>query len=670
MDIMFLSAFGIAFATSAFISLLLLRLFPWFRSGERKPGDFKPDESTGSGSFQIEVRRGRAKPKVVRARSSELPLIGGVAMVLAIIIASIVTGEMIGLTSEQWLLLEIILLATAGFGIVGFIDDARKVYRGVGISEAQKAIGVMLVSGVTAALLNRLIISKEVTTRLAYPPYNQAPFIGSMLVKTPHAWLVFFILMTIVVASVTALAVDFSDGMDGLAGGLLLSAGLSYAAILLDEGGPQRWPLIIGALVLAGAALGYLPFNWPSSWKGGPNPKGKRWAKLIMGDTGSLALGGMLAIIAIVGRQEILLIVIGGAFVLEGLSALISARILVKFYRHFLFVERFSSTRGFPHTEFPLPFLATPMHHHYDLLNIDRKRLVYGAWMLGAGLGVLGIATAVGPFTWERYLARLGALVVLIAVWQAGPWTKAFFIGLEPGDAKQPNEPRHLILCHGAPFRLFGKPMYRRVDTAKITDKSLEDPSERLMLWQRFSVFDARSLLGYLCYREGDYEDALRIWDRLPDANIDARPDIKELIEAAAHTVALQRNAPRPSSQPANGSPTGTQNDNPGGASWRAPMPPAGMMPTPRLQPMEEDTTPPSAGPEALFWQPNRWAAATGASAPDHPIQDPGKTYPPAMGESAPPPSLPYFAPAEEEDQMVVHTSIPGVQRPSETGDL
>ena len=670
MDVMFLSAFGIAFAASAIISLLLLRLFPWFRSGERKPGDFRPDESTGSGSYQIEVRRGRAKPKVVRARSSELPLIGGVAMVLAIIIASVAAGELMGLNDQQWLLLKIILLATAGFGAVGFIDDARKVYRGVGISELQKAIGVMLVSGVTAALLNRLIISKELTTRLAYPPYNQAPFIGSILVKTPHAWLVFFILMTIVVASVTALAVDFSDGMDGLAGGLLLSAGLSYAAILLDEGGPQRWPLIIGALVLAGAALGYLPFNWPSSWKGGPNPKGKRWAKLIMGDTGSLALGGMLAIIAIVGRQEILLVVIGGAFVLEGLSALISARILVKFYRHFLFVERFSSSRGFPHTEFPLPFLATPMHHHYDLLNIDRKRLVYGAWMLGAGLGVLGIATAVGPFTWERYLARFAALALLIAVWQAGPWTKAFFIGLEPANPIQPGAPRRLILCHGAPFRLFGKPMYRRVDIATITDRSLEDPSERLLLWQRFSVFDARSLLGYLCYREGDYEDALRIWDRLPDANIEVRPDIKELIEAATNIVKPQANASRPLPHMPNGSAPLADTDNPGNASWRTPMPPAGMMPAARLQPMEETANP--AGPEALFWQPTRWAAATGSSAPGASTQDPGKTYPPAKNDSAPP-SFPHFTQAEERDhevQMVVHTSIPGVQRPSETGDL
>lgn len=398
-----------------------------------------------------------------------------------------------------------------------------------------------------------------------------------------------------------------------------------------------------------------------------------------MGDSGSLALGGMLAIIAIVGRQELLLVVIGGAFVLEGLSALISARILVKFYRRFLFVERFGSSRGFPHTEFPLPFLATPMHHHYDLLNIDRKRLVYGAWLLGAGLGILGIATAVGPFTWERYLGRLAALVVLIAVWQAGPWTKAFFIGLEPSSASQPSAPRRLFLYHGAPFRLFGKPMYRRVDMSQITDRALQDPAEQLVLWQRLSVFDARALLGYFCFREGDLEDAIRIWDRLPDANIDARPNIKALIQEATHAVALQKGSTRAQAQSAN---DGAAADNPANSGWRRTAPPAGMNPSPRLQPMGGQTQPvtPQQAPESRLWQANRWAEASGMSA----ARDPNRTYPPAPSVPLPDPgvheTLSDVAPRppkgdaadgdREDDALLAHTSAPGVQRPSETGDL
>ncbi|HEX2347522.1 MAG TPA: hypothetical protein VHI51_03715 [Ktedonobacterales bacterium] len=673
MGIFLLGAFGMALLASALFCLLALGLFPWFRSGERKPGDFRPDQSAGSGSFQIEVRRGRAKPRVVRARSSELPLVGGVAMLFGIVLACILSGMLLNLNTDQWMLLGIILLVTVGFGIVGFIDDARKVYRGVGISEIQKGIGVILISGVAAGLLNRLVTSKDVTTRLAYPPYTQTPLIGQLLIKQPHAWLVFFIVMTIIVASATALAVDFSDGVDGLAGGLLFSASLAYAAILLDEGGPQRLPLIIGALALAGATLGYLPFNWPSSWRGGQHPRGKRWAKLIMGDTGSLALGGMLAVIAIVGRQELLLLVIGGAFVLEGLSAVISARILVKFFRRFLFVERFGSSRGFPHTEFPLPFLATPMHHHYDLLNVDKKRLVYGAWLLGAGLAVLGVATAVGPFTWERYLGRLVGLAILIAVWQAGPWTKAFFIGLEPLNTVQPATPRRLILCHGAPFRLFGMPLYRRIDAASITDQALREPSERLLLWQRLSVFDARALLGYFCYREGDIEDAHRIWDRIPDGNIEARPDLKEAIAEVTHAIAIHKGGQPPHH-------TDGMSGDASSSHWRAPTPSSGLNPA-RLQPLNGGPYHGDAGAYdgAMLWQANRWAAASGLTPPSSPSQDPGRTYPPVMSEPpAPPPaeeSLREMAPLSASEDIasnaiVAHTSFPSAQRPSEAGDL
>ena len=99
-----------------------------------------------------------------------------------------------------------------------------------------------------------------------------------------------------------------------------------------------------------------------------------------MGDSGALGLGGILAMVAILSRNEIPLLMIGAAFVLEGLSALMSAKVLTPFFRKRLQLLRFVNQDEFvPHTEFPLPFLATPLHHHYDLLNIDRRRLVYGA---------------------------------------------------------------------------------------------------------------------------------------------------------------------------------------------------------------------------------------------------------------------------------------------------
>ncbi len=676
MVVMLLSAFAIAAGVSALASLIAIRALSWFRSGERKPGDFKPDQSAGSDTHHVEIHTGGKRPHVVRARSSELPLAGGVAMIIAILAGCIATGFLLNFTGNQWTLVEILMLATIGYGVVGLTDDIRKVYRGVGISEIQKAIGVVLVSALAAVLLNRLIIDKDITARLAYPPYNQAPIIGSLLVKQHFAWVAFFLLMTIIVASVTALAVDFADGMDGLAGGLMFSAALAYAVILIDEGGAQRWPLVACALALAGAAGGYLPFNWPSPWKGGAKPKGKRLAKLIMGDTGSLALGGLLALIAIVARQELLLLIIGGAFALEGLSALISARILVKFYRRFLFVERFGASKGFPHTELPLPFLATPLHHHYDLLNIDRRRLVYGAWLLGAGLAILGIASAVGPFTWERYLARLAGLVVLIAVWQAGPLTKTFFIGLERSDPADPEAPRRLILCHGAPFRLFGLPLYRQIDRVSITNVALQPPMEPLLLWQRLSVFDARALLGYYCYREGEHEDALRIWGRLPDPNIAARPELQKLINEVTHAVAIQTlggaQAARSTHQPyRTESPITT--DNPNASAIHMTTPPKGMLSTPRLEPANPNPFPSlvdsESGDTTPLWRASVWAAASGLEqSTKHAI------YPSPPARAAAEGASLEKRVDNDEESLAANGSANGVtpsaQRPAETGEV
>jgi len=627
-------AFVAALVASAIACGVALQLFPWFRSGERKAGNFRPDQSGGTGEMQVVApapgNAHRRLRRPVRVRSSELPLVGGVAMLLAVVVASVATGLFIHLDAQGWELLAILLLAMLGFGLIGFLDDARKVYLGEGITERQKGLGVVLVSLAAAIALNRFVTEAHLTARLAYSPYAELPLLGSVLVHVHFAWIIFFLLLTVVVVSSTSLAVDFADGMDGLCGGLLLSAALSYAIILLDEGGSYLWPLVIALLALAGATVGYLPFNWPSSYRSGPNPKGKRRAKLIMGDTGSLALGGLLALVAIVTRLELLLIIIGGAFVLEGVSALISARILVRFFRFFLFLERYQTGRGFAHTEFPLPFLATPMHHHFELLSVDRKRLVYGAWLLGAGLGLLGVASVVAPFTWERYLARLAGLVVLVAVWQAGPWTRKFFIGLTPTQKNAPTAPRYLALYYGAPFRLFRRNLYGRVDLTNLTEDTLQTPNERLSLWQRMSVFDARSLLGYYCYRVNELDDALRIWDRIPTANLKERPEISQLISETRHRIALETvggsaplsritGAPQPGAASdgapdgggytgpeqhghqlgavaqwadAPNSPSVSASSRPAGdlnaSAWHMPIPPAGFGPAPRLQPMRD----------------------------------------------------------------------------------
>ncbi len=632
--LMLLLALAIALVTSLVVCAIALQLFPWFRSGERKAGNFRPDES--SGNFRIDTVKRGGKQVRLRVSSNELPLIGGWAMIIAILGSSIGAGLWLGLDMDGWMLLGILLLAMVGYGVVGFLDDARKVYKGTGISEFQKFVGVCIVSLGAAIAFNRFVyqgVNTTLSARFPYPPYSDIPVLGQVLQHTHFAWIVFFLLMTVAIATATALAVDFSDGMDGLAGGLVLSAALSFAAILLSSDNVAYWPASLVTLAMAGAALGYLPFNWPSSWRGKGQSKAKRRARLIMGDTGSLALGGVLALVAVISRLEFLLIFIGGVFVLEGLSALISARILVRFFRMALFHERYRSKRGFPHTELPLPFLATPMHHHYDLLGWDRKRLVYAAWLLGAGLGVLGVASAIGTFTWERYLTRFVAFLVLLTIWQSGALSRSFFIGLAPTGAPKGNahnagdaaeQPRHLALYYGLPFRLFGRPLYALRSRTDITEEALATPAERLSLWTRMNVFDARSLLGFYCYRAGDLRDAVAIWEFIPRANLLVRPQINDMLAEARTRVAMEsevdlsspsaESIPLATAAEADPAERAAQRDTP--APLRSPS---------RLEPVPSEALPPDPlPPDPLpperavpLWSAAGWVAATTLADPD-----------------------------------------------------
>ncbi|MFI5272181.1 MAG: hypothetical protein ACHQ4H_04010 [Ktedonobacterales bacterium] len=662
---MLVGSLVVALVVSAIACAVGLALFPKFRSGERKEGHFRPDQSTGS--YHVVVKRdhdGERHIKSIRpASATELPIVGGVAMLLGVTAAGITAGVLLNFDFMSWELLAILVLAMLGFGVVGFLDDWQKVHRGVGITELQKFVGVLVVSLAAAVALNRLITSPRLSARLAYPPYSDIPGLGPLLVHTHFTWIIFFLLMTAGVATTTSLAVDFADGMDGLCGGLLVSAALSLAAIMLGENYQALWPAAVCALAIAGAAMGFLPFNWPSSWKAKSATAGRRRAKIIMGDTGSLALGGLLALIAVISRDEFVLVFIGGVFVLEGLSALISARILVRFFRRFMVLERFNSGHGFAHTEFPLPFLATPMHHHYDLLNWDRKRLVYGAWLLGAGLGVLGVASTIGTFTWERYLARFAALLLIVFVWQSGPWTRSFFIGLarRPGAAE--DEPQRLALYYGFPYKLFGRRVHGRIDVTELTEADLMTPAERLILWQRLPVFDARALLGYFCYRAGALEDARRIWARLPSKNLEYRPDIREMLAEVRHALALQSEEAfderaLDSDDSGNGREGGpdlpaerdeldpnatvsmqlpASHDDPNGGNGRTAPPSFGRFQAINLQPDAADDAPPPepslppAGDPAVtpLWTATAWTASQSGSFPK-----PGATRPaPAPGD-------------------------------------
>lgn len=518
----------LVFIGCGLLSLVLcwvaMHLFPKFRSGEFKPGPHRPD-LTASGR---------------EVKTIELPLVGGPAMTLAIVALGVGAGFVFNFTTAQWTLLLIALGATVGFMIVGLVDDWFKVFKSEGISERSKATGVVFVS-MAAALCYYLL---TVQGRQPYSPYSD--ILGPLFTRLPIAWLIVLMLVTGLIGGVTSISVDFADGLDGLAGGLVFSAALAFGIIitgLLSPAHPEGIVLEVLALLCAGSVLGYLPWNWPSSWAA-RRPKMPRRARIYMGDSGSLSLGGILAMVAIFSRNETLLLLIGCAFVLEGLSALISAKMLTPFFRKNLYLLRYASQQTFvPHTEFPLPFLATPLHHHFDLLGWDRHRLVYGAWALGACFASLGVLVAFAPETWQRYLARILVLILAWFIWSSGSWSRRYFVGKHPAERTRR---RRLALYYGYPLRLLGMPLYHMVEKIEANEDVIETPAEELALWQRMSIYDARAMLGLYCYRAGYYPAALAQWTHIPEENRALRPEIVHLLKELETRLAMEKQETQP----------------------------------------------------------------------------------------------------------------------------
>jgi UDP-N-acetylmuramyl pentapeptide phosphotransferase/UDP-N-acetylglucosamine-1-phosphate transferase len=541
------------FAASATISLILCYLakllFPRFRSGEFKPGPHRSD-------IRADLPAGGREIKTI-----ELPLVGGPAFILALIATGIAAGYLLNFNRDQWTLLLIGLGATFCYMLVGFIDDCFKVFSNEGLSERTKFGGLLLVS-IAAALFYFFLLPKSGSQ--SYTPYIDLPIIGPLICPVAHggdlscpvipqfgqfayfAWLLLLILITSVIGTVTSLSVDFSDGIDGLAGGLVFSAALAFGIIFtgdIDPKHPEGIVLVILSLLCAGSTLGYLPLNWPSSWAA-RRGTAKRRAKIYMGDSGALGLGGVLAMIAIFSRQESSLLLIGMAFVLEGLSALMSAKVLTPFFRKRLQMLRYASTTvPVHHTEFPKPFLATPLHHHFDLIGWDRRRLVYGAWALGACFAALGVMVGKAPETWERYLARILVLILAWLVWSSGSWTRRYFVGKHPAERTRR---RRLALYYGYPYQVMGLRLYHLVEIIEASENVIETPAEELALWQRMNIYDARAMLGLYCYRAGYFPAALAQWTRIPIANRALRPEIEQLRIEVENRIALEKQETQP----------------------------------------------------------------------------------------------------------------------------
>lgn len=242
--------------------------------------------------------------------------------------------------------LGIVIIVFVLYAILGFIDDYLSIKRGKneGLTISQKFLGQIVI-----ALLFFFIFMKF--------DGNTALTISTLGINIELGWgYGIFILLFLVGFSN---AVNLTDGLDGLAGGLSAISFISYALIALMIG---QEDMGIFCFILVGTLMGFLMFN------GYP-------ARVFMGDTGSLALGGVLATVAILTRREITLFIVGFPFVFETASSIIQ----ITYYK-------FTKKRV---------FLNSPIHHHFEKLGFEEPDIVKAFWLMGIICSFLGIFFAV-----------------------------------------------------------------------------------------------------------------------------------------------------------------------------------------------------------------------------------------------------------------------------------
>ena len=283
------------------------------------------------------------------------PTMGGLLILLSLLVSVLLWSEL----DNRWVWYA--LGVTAGYGAVGFVDDYRKVRHGssAGLAARWK---LFWQTAIALAVASAIYLDPSFDKELAVPFFKNF---------TPHLGLLYIPLATFIIVGASN-AVNFTDGLDGLAiGPVMIAAGtfliLSYASghagiadYLAIKGVPGAGQLAIFCGALVGGSLGFLWFNtYP--------------AQLFMGDVGALALGGALGTIAVVIRQEILLALIGGIFVIEVLSVVIQ-------------VAWFKLTGR-------RVFLMTPIHHHFEKLGWAEQKIVVRFWIVSIVLALVALSS-------------------------------------------------------------------------------------------------------------------------------------------------------------------------------------------------------------------------------------------------------------------------------------
>jgi len=287
------------------------------------------------------------------------PTMGGILINIAIIIPTLLWADI--LNPYIW----IVLFVTFAYGVVGFIDDYRKLVKkqNLGLTPREKftmQIVVALLAGLAIAYLPML--RNNYSTTLTFP------FLKNVVLNLGFLYIPFIVVIIVGASN----AVNLTDGLDGLAIGSTLIAAATYTILTYAAGHariadylriawvPQTGELAVFCGAMVGASLGFLWFN--------AHP-----AEIFMGDVGSLALGGAIGCLAVMIKQELLLVLVGGLFVLEALSVIVQ-------------VASFKLTGR-------RIFKMSPLHHHFELSGWRETKVVVRFWIIAVIFALLALAT-------------------------------------------------------------------------------------------------------------------------------------------------------------------------------------------------------------------------------------------------------------------------------------
>ncbi len=286
-----------------------------------------------------------------------VPTMGGLLIFLAIVLSTLLWADL----SNR--LVWVVLITFSCFGMVGLVDDMMKLYgtRGKGLAIRTKFGLQVFIAFAVALYLFRFPASD-------WGHYLQVPFYKEILVNL--SWLYIPFVMVVIVGSSNG--VNLTDGLDGLAIGPVMFASGAFALFVYLSGhsrfadylqivfvpGAGELTIFCGAMI--GASLGFLWFNtYP--------------AQVFMGDIGSLSLGGALGLLAVIAKQELLLVLVGGIFVLEALSVIIQVISFRVFGRRV--------------------FLMAPLHHHFEKKGWPEPKIIVRFWIISIILVLLSLST-------------------------------------------------------------------------------------------------------------------------------------------------------------------------------------------------------------------------------------------------------------------------------------